>query len=137
MRSPFFLALFSLLAACAAVNPFRLEDQVALFHDDLRWGRMPAAEQSVAASARALFARHHARWGREVQIVDLEVESSRIAGTTGTVRARFVWTRPDEAEVRETVVETRWRAGMNGSWSMDDEQIVGGDPALFASVRAR
>lgn len=128
------LCAFVLVPGCAAINPFKLDDTVALFHDDLRWGRYPAAEQAVAASYRARFARRAAAWARSVRIVDMELEAIRRAGLTGTVRARYTWTRPDEIDTRETVIETHWRGDPGtGSWFCDGESVVGGDPALLAA----
>ncbi len=120
--------------ACAAANPFRLGDQVALFTDDLRWGRLPAAETQIAPSLRAAFSRRHRSWGHALQIMDVEVDETRVNGLVGTVHTRYTWMLRNEMDTRETVVETRWRAaGMSGDWTCEDEHIVAGDPALLAS----
>jgi hypothetical protein len=132
-RLPFALLPLLALTACAAANPMRFDDQVAVFHDDLRWGRLPAAETSVDPRMREQFQRRHAAWGRTVQIVDLEIEGTRMQGLVATVRARFLWLRGQDVETRETIVETRWRAGMGRDWILDDEQVVGGDPSLLAT----
>lgn len=121
------------VAACSAASPIRLEDQVTSFHDALRWGRLPVAEQSVHPSLRERFARRHANWGRSVRIVDLELEAVRFNGLVGTVRTRYTWTRMDEVDTRETVIETRWHPGIDTQWVCDDERIVSGDPTLFAT----
>ena len=125
------VALTTVASACAALHPFRLDDQVALFHDDMRWGRMPAAIAQIVPSQRRDFERRHASWGRDVRIIDIELEAPRSDGLTGTARARYVWLGPAEVATRETVVETRWRAGAGGSWICDDEQVVSGDPTLL------
>lgn len=129
-----FVVIVLAAQGCAAANPFRLTDQVALFTDDLRWGRMPAAESQLAAPMRASFSRRHAGWGRSLQIMDVEVDETRVSGLIGTVRTRYTWMRRDEMDTRETVVETRWRAtAMSGDWTCEDERIVAGDPSLLAS----
>jgi len=133
-------ALFALLACivalgsgCAAANPFRLDDQVALFTDDLRWGRMPAAEMALSPELRAAFVRRHAAWGHFVQIMDVEVETTRVSGLVGTVRTRYTWMHRNDMDTRETSIETRWRpGGLSGNWVCDDERVVSGDPALLA-----
>ena len=122
-----------MLSACAALNPFRLDDQVALFHDDLRWGRMPAAESAVDSSIKERFTRMHAAWGRSVHIIDVDLEGTRVSGINGTVRAHYIWTRDSDVAIRETVVETSWRAGMMGSWKCEDEHVVSGDATLINS----
>jgi hypothetical protein len=128
------LVVALLAHGCAAANPFRLSDQVALFTDDLRWGRIPAAETQLAQPMRASFSRRHAGWGRALQIMDVEVDETRVSGLIGTVRTRYTWMRRDEMDTRETVVETRWRAtAMSGDWTCEDEHVVGGDPTLLAS----
>jgi hypothetical protein len=47
------------------------------------------------------------------------------------------WTRGAETDVRETVIETRWRAGGGVNWYIDDERVVGGDPTLLLSIAGR
>jgi hypothetical protein len=126
-------AALALLLGCASVNLARLDDTVTLFHDDLRWGRLPAAELSVADELRARFVRGHAVWGSSIRIVDLEVEGARIRGSSGIVRAHYLWTRGTEVDTRETVVETHWRGRFDGTWVCDGERIVEGDSSLLAA----
>jgi hypothetical protein len=64
---------------CIATNRVTLDETAALFHDDLRWGRIPAAETSVDARAREAFQQHHRGWGAQVRVVDLDVATP---GTT-------------------------------------------------------
>ena len=124
--------LAAAVTSCAAANPFRLEDQIAVFHDDLRWGRLPAAEQQVAPAARPNFARRHAQWGRAVRIVDVEMEGTRVSGLIGVARAHYTWTRAQDVSTRETVIETRWHAGMDGNWIIEDERVISGDATMLA-----
>ncbi len=129
-------ALGALASACGAANPFRLDDQVALFTDDVRWGRMPAAETQLSPEMRATFARRHASWGRLLQVMDVEVDATRVTGLIGTVRTRYVWMRRNDMETHETITESRWRATpMNSSWVCEDEHIVSGDPGLLVAIR--
>ncbi|MEI8254264.1 MAG: hypothetical protein WCJ30_01180 [Deltaproteobacteria bacterium] len=129
-------AVGALASACGAANPFRLDDQVALFTDDVRWGRMPAAETQLSPALRATFARRHAAWGRALNVMDVEVDATRVSGLVGTVRTRYVWMRRNDMETRETIVESHWRATpLNSSWVCEDESIVSGDPGLLVAIR--
>jgi len=132
-RLSWFTCAMLLTCSCAAFNPQRLDEQVAMYHDDLRWGRLPAATQFVAARNVARFLRRHARWTRDTKILDVETEAIETRGVVSTVRTRFAWTLPDEVEIRETVLETRWRSIEAGRWLIDDERVVSGDPSLLAS----
>lgn len=140
-RLPFSITLFVLSAgvlasACGAANPFRLDDQVALFTDDVRWGRMPAAETQLSSEMRVSFTRRHAAWGRALQVMDVEVDATRVSGLVGTVRTRYVWMRRNDVETRETMVESRWRATpLSSNWVCEEERIVSGDPGLLLAVR--
>lgn len=129
------LCMAALGSGCAAANPFRLDDQVALFTDDLRWGRMPAAETALSPELRASFVRRHAAWGHFVQIMDVETDTTRVSGLVGLVRTRYTWMHRNDMDTRETTIETRWRAGgLSGNWVCDDEHVVSGDPALLANA---
>jgi hypothetical protein len=118
------------LTACASLNPHRLDDTLAAFHDDLRWGRPEWAERSMASAVRADFNARHAQWATRIRIADLEVEPPRSRDGRTIVRARYVWSFIDEVEQRETIVETRWNAGAM-DWTCDQERVVAGDPRLF------
>jgi hypothetical protein len=122
-------------AACASLNPHRLDDTLAAFHDDLRWGRPEWAERSMASAVRADFNARHAQWATRIRIADLEVEPPRSRDGRTIVRARYVWSFIDEVEQRETIVETRWNAGAM-DWTCDQERVVSGDPRLFEPARS-
>jgi hypothetical protein len=133
MRTTGLATVLALVVACAGANTFRLDDAAAMHSDDLRWGRLPAAEMSVSDALRPRFVREHAAWGRAVHIVDVELENTRSSGLTGIARTRYVWTRANDIDTRETVVETHWRGRLDGGWICDDERVVWGDPALLAT----
>ena len=87
---------------CIATNRVTLDETAALFHDDLRWGRIPAAETSVDARAREAFQQHHRGWGTQVRVVDLDVDAVRTASSTGMLRVRVTWVGGnDSTDVRE------------------------------------
>lgn len=131
-----FASIFALtsssLTGCAALYPHRLDDTLANYHDDLRWGRTQVAERSVQQSMRAEWSRRHAAWAERIRIVDMEVEQPRTRDGATYVRANFVWNFADEMETRETTVETRWVAGAT-NWSCDEELVIAGDRALLSA----
>lgn len=127
------LLLLSLSLGCSGASRLTLDDVASLFHDDVRWGRLPAAQGAVAAAMQTEFVRHHRTWGSLVHIMDIEVEQMRATPATGTIRLRVVWTRGyDSTDVRESVVEERWAFG--GTWRIESESVIGGDAGLFAST---
>lgn len=121
----------ALTTGCASITPHRLDDTLAAFHDDLRWGRPEWAERAMAEQQRGDFQARHAQWADRVRIVDLDPEPARTREGRTYVRTKYTWNFIDEVELRETVVETRWNAGMS-NWTCDQERIVSGDPRLFS-----
>ena len=121
---------------CIATNRVTLDETAALFHDDLRWGRIPAAETSVAARAREAFQQHHRGWGTHVRVVDLDVDSVRTASSTGMLRVRVTWVGGnDSTDVRESLVEEHW-ASTEGNWRLVREAVIAGDATLFPEAPA-
>lgn len=129
------LALLT-LAACNATNRQTFDETAALFHDDLRWGRLAASEGSVAAGMRTAFNQHHQSWGVVVHVMDIEVESMRTSSSASSARLRVVWTRgTDSTDVRESVVEEAWES-TDGAWRLRNEAVIAGDASLFGTPSA-
>jgi len=130
------LLAFVALAACSTTMRQSFDETAALFHDDLRWGRLPTAEGAVDPAIRAAFTQRHRPWGVTVQIMDVEVESMRANADRGTVRLRVMWTRgTDSTEIRESVIEEAWETGAAG-WRLRNEAIISGDASLFGTPTA-
>lgn len=125
------LMVLTTASGCASLYPHRLDDTLAAFHDDLRWGRPEWAQRAMAQPLQADFQARHAQWSERVRIVDIDVEPSRVREGNTYVRARYTWSFVDEAELRDTVVETRWKPGVT-NWACDEERVVSGDPRLFS-----
>ena len=122
------------VAGCNATTRQSFDETAALFHDDLRWGRMPAAELAVDAEMRAAFQAHHRTWGESVQVIDVEVDSVRSTTDHGSVRLRVSWVHAgDSTDVRQTVVEETWESRL-GAWKLRGERVVGGDPGVFGAA---
>src|SRR5436190_512675 len=56
-------ALLALSLGCSSAIQGRLDDDVALLHDNLRWGRADSAAGQVAPEERAGFEARHSAWG--------------------------------------------------------------------------
>jgi hypothetical protein len=122
-----------LAAGCNTTNRQTFDETAALFHDDLRWGRIPVAEAQVDPSIREAFVQHHRTWGAVVHVMDIEVEALRASSTRSTARLRVVWTRgTDSTDVRESVVEETWE-NTAGRWRLHNEAVIAGDAGLFGT----
>ncbi len=130
------LPLVVALAACNATTRQSFDEAAAIFHDDLRWGRLPVAEASVMPSIRDAFVQHHRGWGAVVHVMDIEVESLRTSSSRSTARLRVVWTRgTDSTDLRESVVEEAWES-TDGAWRLRNEAVIAGDAGLFGTPAA-
>ncbi len=131
-----FALCLATLAACNATNRQTFDETAAIFHDDLRWGRITPAEGIVAPSMRAAFNQHHQTWGVVVHVMDIEVESMRTSSSASSARLRVVWTRgTDSTDVRESLVEEAWES-TDGAWKLRNEAVIAGDPGLFGTPTA-
>lgn len=132
MRPQTAILVLGLVLGCISTNRATLDETAALFHDDLRWGRIPAAEGAVDARARAAFQQRHRGWGAAVRIMDMDLEGVRIGENQGVVRLRLTWTVADGTDVRESVIEENWES-VGGNWRLREERVIGGDPAIFGA----
>lgn len=88
----------------------RLSDTVHGFNDEVRWGRIDLAIKRVHPEKQSLVRATHRRWGRQVQIADVEVLEldldfeKKKASSTVTYR----WYRQDTMLVSETTVVQSW-----------------------------
>jgi hypothetical protein len=122
------------LCACAALpqGPMeRLNGAASDLNVATRFGRMDIAAGNVAADSRADFGRRHKAWGRDVRVLDVELEGVQILPDGGAeVDVTISWHRVDETVIRTTAVAQRWVQDTN-DWKLVDETIAGGSPGLF------
>lgn len=127
------LGLVLALHACSATTRQSFDEVATLFHDDLRWGRLPTAEGMVLPSIRRDFVQRHRAWGVTVHVMDVELESMRANTTQGTLRLRVSWTHgTDSTDIRESIVEEAWEVS-GTDWRMRAESVISGDPGLFGT----
>ncbi|MCG8556666.1 MAG: hypothetical protein MJD61_15475 [Proteobacteria bacterium] len=116
----------------------RLRDSVELVNDAARWGRMDVAAPGIAASFRKRFFNSRGGWARELQVADselvrLELDDSR---STATALVALSWYKLDSLILRSTVLRQRWKR-IRGSFVLESEEVVQGDPGLLAKAGPR
>lgn len=119
---------------CLALPPSSLErlNQTAYEHNAAtRFGRMDVAAETVASEARADFGKRHRAWGREVKIVDVELEGLQVTGPdTAEVELLVSWHRIDDPTIQVTTLAQHWSQGTS-DWRLVEETVVAGPAGLF------
>lgn len=135
------LCVAVLLSLCACVAPpgpmERLNFTAHEMNVATRFGRMDVAVSHVAASAQDDFIQRHAKWGRDLRIVDVELSGMRlVTSDTAEVRLTVSWHRIDESTMRMSAVQQKWMMGKDG-WELAEEMRVAGSPGVFTLARHR
>jgi hypothetical protein len=131
------VVVLATVGACHASSRVSFDETVAMFHDDLRWGRLPAAEGAVEPEMREAFNQHHQSWGGGVHVMDIEIETMRASSARSSARLRVTWTLGiDSTDLRESLVEENWESTA-GVWRLRNEAVVAGDPGLFGTPTTR
>ncbi len=129
---PWFVLAFC--AGCLGLPPGpmeRLSNSAYELNTATRFGRMDIAAANVAGEARNDFGRRHRAWGKDVQIVDLELEGVQIlADGNAEVDLTVSWHRADETVIRSTTLAQRWTQ-TSGDWKLVEETTASGSPGLF------
>lgn len=111
----------------------RLRDAVVGYNDELRFGRQDLAVQRVAGGYRSAFIGGHYRWGRDIQIADVEIVNVEAAGDEGQRATSFVqfrWFLQSNMLVRDTLIRQEWEKH-SGQYVLQTERVIDGDPALL------
>jgi len=123
-----------LASGCVALPPGpmeRLSNAAFDLNTATRFGRMDIAAASVAAESRADFGRRHRAWGKEIRIVDVELEGVQVLDEgAAEVDLTVSWQRADEAVIRSTTLAQRWTQ-TGSDWKLVDETASSGSPGLF------
>ncbi|MBI4703397.1 MAG: hypothetical protein HY744_19970 [Deltaproteobacteria bacterium] len=135
MRARLAAALVLVLAACSCLGPAssgqKLRDAAYDLANAVRFGRLDIALGYVEPEDQAAFATRRAGWGRELRVVDVELESLRLLDSDNAeVNLSVVWHRLDETTIRVSQIGQRWRQGRD-DWLMVEEQRTGGAPGIF------
>jgi hypothetical protein len=128
------LAMAPLAGCPAPPTSFARAAQVAQeFNQDARFNRSELMMEHVAPELRDDFAARHRAWGTAVRLADLEVAGVRAHGDHELrVTVRVAWYRPEEEELRVTLLEQSWRDG--GGWQLEQEKRIEGDVGLLGEV---
>lgn len=98
-----------------------------------RFGRMDIAATHVVDYAREDFMARHREWGRDIRIVDVELNGLRMVTTdTAAVTLAVSWHRMSSSTMRTSYVAQKWRSTGEG-WQLAIEARASGDPGLFAA----
>lgn len=134
MQTLFAVALFGVLATGCPTPPSRaarMQEAANEFNANARFGRMELVVERVSNKERDAFLRRHKAWGSQVRIADLEVSSMRLlTDDTAEVTVRVGWYRPEQGELRSTLLKQRWR-DYRGDWMLVGEEKADGDPGLL------
>lgn len=124
------------LCACGAQLSARkqLADAVQQVSDAARWGRSGTVLGVVSPAYRARFVASRSRWGEEVQMAETEVmEVHQGKGKhSATALVSYSWYQVSTMSLRRTVVQQDWTRERD-IYRLQAEQVVRGDPELFAS----
>ncbi|MEZ4442965.1 MAG: hypothetical protein R3B72_27970 [Polyangiaceae bacterium] len=132
MRSWAVLLLVSLPACFAPPGPMeRLNMSAYDLNTATRFGRMDVALEHVAQDAQVDFMARHAKWGRGIRVVDVELSGLRIlASDQAEVTLTVTWHRIDESLIRASAITQMWKNDKNG-WKLGEELRVSGSPGIF------
>jgi hypothetical protein len=94
---------------------------------------MDLASENVRDTVRDQFSKSHAGWGKQLRIVDCEVNGFTMrADGDADVSVTVSWQRFDETIMRNTDIAQRWGT-TRGTWRLVSEEERGGDKGLLAS----
>ena len=127
----FVFSIVATLAGCMPNAGARLGETANDYLVHLRFGRVGVLPGYEKPEARAKLAELHAPLGHERQITDVDIVSLTTKDDAGTVIAQVAWYAPGESILRVSSVEQHWVKGAGGTWLVEDESVVAGDPGFF------
>jgi hypothetical protein len=112
----------------------RLTDSAYDCNIAMRFNRMDVAMGYVAQEAQEDFVQRHAKWGRMLRIVDVELAGLRmVTSDVAEVSLEVSWQRADESTMRYSRINQRWKDERDG-WKLTEEIRAGGSPGLYDRV---
>ncbi len=123
----------AVVCACGGVqsNEARAQEAARELNESARFGRNEVVMARVAAKEREDFAHKHRLWGSDVRLTDAELGSFHMTSDDDAeVTVRVGWYRPDEQELRVTVLRQKWHS-LKGDWQLVGEERIDGEIGLL------
>jgi len=96
---------------------------------------MDVASQLAAPAAKATFVERRAQWGRDIRVLDAQVNHVQLnAPERAEVTVQVDWTRMNEGTLRSTWLVQTWHAKASGPWLLESEKRSQGDAGLFGEL---
>lgn len=109
----------------------RLTDAAYDLNTATRFGRFDVAMGYVEPGQRTDFARRHAKWGRGLRVLDVDLLSIQpVAEDAVEVHVMVAWHRVDESTMRQSQVAQLWKIEED-DWRLVAERRIAGDAGLF------
>lgn len=135
------LSLFALYGAACSGAPMGAAKAQEVAHDfnlNTRFGRMELAAESIDPKMRETILQARRKWGGEVRLADMELAGMKSldkASDDVDVSVRIAWYRPNEGELKTTLLSQRWH-GTKGDYKLVEEKRVDGDVGLLGESTA-
>ena len=134
---PLQILAFILTSGCIFQNisaEEKLRDAVVGYNDETRWSRLDLAQQRVTPTKRGEFRLMHHRWGREIQIADMDILDVQVRGeeqdnATSIVQIR--WYDQRAMLFNDTIVSQEWER-VTGGYILTSETVRDGNAELLA-----
>lgn len=128
-----FCALSGAACSGAPIGPAKAQEVAHDFNLNTRFGRMELAAESIDPKVRETVLHSRRKWGGEIRLADMELAGMRTLDKSGDdvdVSVRIAWYRPNEGELKNTMVTQRWH-GTKGDYKLVEEKRVDGDVGLL------
>lgn len=118
----------------------KLRDSVRGLNDESRWSRLDLAGERVLPGYRDRFFQSRARWGKTIQLAEVEITAMRLHQATKNKEneeedlassvVSIAWYDQTDMTLRQTSLRQQWKSA-GTTFVLVDEEIVDGDPHLF------
>lgn len=113
----------------------KLRDAVNGYNDEVRWNRLDLAHQRVDPKYRASFRVQHAKWGRHVQVADVNIDDVQVSDDREEAVSyiTYQWYDQSTMTLATTRIKQVW-SGVVGGFTLANEEIIEGNTALFLEL---
>lgn len=147
-RNACLVACASLLLAQACMfqsvtRSEKLRDSVRGLNDESRWSRLDLAGERVVPGYRDQFFQTRARWGKTIQLAEVEITAMRLHEPTKNAEGEeedlassvvaIAWYDQTDMTLRQTSLRQQWKSS-GTTFVLVDERVVDGDPRIFEEI---